>query len=82
MNHELRNHCLPSTVLEAYVNSFVLVVSNTAILGWVKPDPKKLTKFYKSWNRQVAKRELETLAHNFLLFPPKRISNNNLGAQD
>ena len=31
-NHELRNHCLPNTVLEAYISSFIFVVSNTVIL--------------------------------------------------
>lgn len=48
MNHEVRNHCLLSTVLEKYMSSFVFVVSNAAIFKWVNPDSKKLSNFYKS----------------------------------
>ena len=64
------------------MSSSVFVVSNAAILKWVNPDSKKLSSFYKSWNQQVAKPELDALAHNFLLFPPYNRSDNNLNTQD
>lgn len=81
MSQELTNHWLLSTVLEADISSFVLVVSNAAIFKQVNPDFKKLSNLYKSWSQQVVQPELEPLAHGFLLFSPNDISDSNLSAQ-